>query len=297
MSFTTITEDIHYYDSAVNIGYVKKGSTGLLIDAGIDRSAAKKVMKEIEEKNWPLTHLFITHAHADHYGGAAFVRNKYKVETWAPPLEAAIMEHPVIEPLYLHGGNDPLPEMRNKFLEGPPVTIDMLREEGEVRIGDIHANVFILPGHSYRQAGLVIDGILFAADSYFGVDYLHKHKIPYITDAHLQLETLNRLLDMEVSGAVPGHGEFENNFRDTVKENIKYHQEAMDWVEGFIKEEEEVSHETLVAAMCEAYDVSVTKMPAWMLYRTAVTAYINGLLRNEKISGYLKDYRWTFSIL
>ncbi|WP_347861161.1 hypothetical protein U0355_10770 [Salimicrobium sp. PL1-032A] len=53
MSLTEITEGISYFDSAVNIGYVRKGETGLLIDSGIDKQAVKKIVKIIEEKNWP----------------------------------------------------------------------------------------------------------------------------------------------------------------------------------------------------------------------------------------------------
>ncbi|WP_347862910.1 MBL fold metallo-hydrolase [Salimicrobium sp. PL1-032A] len=243
-----------------------------------------------------LSHLFITHAHADHYGGAAFVREKYSLETWAPSLEAAVMENPVLEPLYLHGGNDPLPEMRNKFLEGQPVQIDRIAEETTEYIGDIPVKIHIFPGHSYRQAAIEVNGILFAADSYFGSEYLYKHKIPYITDVSYQLETLNRLLEIEVSGAVPGHGKFEHTYVSTVKENIDYHKDIMDWIEAFIRTNKEVSHETLVSAMCNAYGVTVTHLSAWMLYRTAVTAYVNGLIREGRICHYLKDFRWTFCI-
>ncbi|SIS47900.1 MBL fold metallo-hydrolase [Salimicrobium flavidum] len=296
MSFKNIAEGIYYFDGAVNIGYVHKGTTGLLIDAGIDRSAVKKVIRYIEDNGMPLTHLFISHAHADHYGGAAFVREKYEVETWAPALESAIIENPVLEPLYLFGGNDPFPDVRNKFLEGPPVTIDIVVEEGTVHIGDIEAEVTILPGHSYRQATLTIDGVLFAADAYFGTEYLHKHRIPYITDASIQIDTLRKLLNVDAKGAIPGHGTYEEDYSSTVEKNIEYHEKLLTWVKSFIQENGEVSHEELVSAMCTAYEVEVTKIPAWLLYRTAVTAYVNGLIREGIVRSFLKDYKLTFAL-
>ncbi|KHE72060.1 MBL fold metallo-hydrolase, partial [Halobacillus sp. BBL2006] len=69
MSFQQLNASCYYYQSSVNIGYVHSGDTGLLIDAGIDKSSIKKVLKELNKKELPLTHLFITHAHSDHYGG------------------------------------------------------------------------------------------------------------------------------------------------------------------------------------------------------------------------------------
>ncbi|MBH0228817.1 MBL fold metallo-hydrolase [Halobacillus yeomjeoni] len=295
MSFKKIKENCYYYHSSVNIGYIQEGENGLLIDAGIDRSAVKKVLRELESRELPLTHLFITHAHADHYGGASYIQDSYSVHTMAPPFEEAILRNPMLEPLYLFGGNDPVEELDNKFLRGEAIHIDEVIEEGKVSIGSMEAEVFVLPGHSYQQAALMINGILYAGDSYFSNETLTKHKIPFITDVAKTLNSLNRLLSMDYEGAVPGHGVFESDPTETINQNITYHTSLMDWLEDYLSNYSEgVSHEQVVSDMCQAYNVQASGLGHWLLYRTAVTAYLLGLKKDQHVYDKIADFRWTF---
>ncbi|MCP3026656.1 MBL fold metallo-hydrolase [Halobacillus sp. A5] len=292
MTFHQINEHCFYYNSAVNIGYVTDGLTGLLIDTGIDRSAVKKVEKELQNLGLPLTHLFITHAHADHYGGAAYLQKNYNLHTCAPPLEAAILENPSLEPLYLFGGNDPLPELHNKFLEAPAMQVDEIIKEGELSIGTIPVRAISTPGHSCQQMCLLIYETLYAGDAYFSTEQLHKHKVPYITDASQTIESLNKLLQVSCSGAIPGHGTYEENFQDTVQANIEYHEQLLMWLEEVLKKE--MTQEEVVREMCRGFEVRTPQLSQWLLYRTAVTAYLIGLIKREKITHDVSDFAWTF---
>ncbi|RWZ55117.1 MBL fold metallo-hydrolase [Halobacillus fulvus] len=296
MSFEQLNSHCYFYKSSVNIGYVHQGAHGLLIDAGIDRSSVKKVLKELKKRELPLTHMIITHAHADHYGGAQYVQENFDVHTTAPFMEEAILRYPQLEPLYLLGGNNPLPELQNKFLQGPPVQIDRVIEEGSVSFGEIHANTYLLPGHSYHQLAMNVHGILFAADAYFGEAMLSKHKIPYITDAGLTIRSLDKLKSIDHEGAVPGHGDFEKDPTSTIDANLAYHKDLLNWLVAYIRLNQEggVSHEQVISAMCQEYGVENTQLSQWLLYRTAVTAYLITLKKEGKISDQIIDNRWTF---
>ncbi|WP_079480606.1 MBL fold metallo-hydrolase [Halobacillus salinus] len=294
MSFQQIQNDCYYYHSSVNIGYVKSGSYGMLIDAGLDKSSIKKVLKELESHELPLTHLFITHAHSDHYGGAKYIQDQYSVHTIAPVLEEAILRYPSIEPLYLFGGNDPIDELQNKFLQGPPVRIDEVITETTFQFGDKTCDTFLLPGHSYHQLALRVDGILFAADSYFSEETLKKHKIPFLTDAHLALRSLERLATIDCEIAVPGHGEQEEDPSSTISANISCHKEIMEWIHEYVVNHELISHEQLVSEVCNHYKVKASQLSQWLLYRTAVSGYLVGLLKEGKLEQSIEDNRWVF---
>ncbi|ARI77996.1 MBL fold metallo-hydrolase [Halobacillus mangrovi] len=294
MSFQQLNATCYYFQSSVNIGYVQSGTTGLLIDAGIDKSSIKKVLKELKDRELPLTHLFITHAHADHYGGAAYIQENYEVYTYAPTFEEAILRNPKLEPLYLFGGNDPVQELRNKFLEGESIRIDEVISEGSLQAGEIEGEILLFPGHSYHQLALKVNGILYAADSYFGEDALRKHIIPYITDTDLTIKSLEKLLSIEIEGAVPGHGPFEENPSKTIQQNIDVHARLLDWLENYIIQNEGVSHESVVAAMCDHYEVNTPQLSQWLLYRTAVTAYLIALKKDQRIQDDIAGHRWVF---
>lgn len=298
MEFQTYVKDCHGFSGAVNIGYVRNNDQGLLIDAGIDKSTMKKVIKRLEQDDLPLTHLFITHAHADHYGGAHYLQQQKSIYTIAPILEEAILRNPILEPLYLFAGNDPLPELRNKFLEGNPIQVNQVIDEGHHQVGEFNFETLLLPGHSYHQLALKIEGVLYAGDSYFGADQLEKHKIPYITDADLTIKSLLRLKEIHCIGAIPGHGEFEIEFHETIDANIRYHENLLTWLDEEIsKYPNGISHETIVANMCEYYQVNAKQLSQWLLFRTAITSYLVCLIKQGKITHDVKQGKWMFCSL
>ncbi len=294
LEFKQINDHGYYFEGAVNIGYVHHGDEGLLIDAGIDKSSIRKVLRTLEERGLPITHLFITHAHSDHYGGAHVVQKEKKVHVIAPKFEKAILENPMLEPLYLFGGNDPLPELRNKFLEGKPIVVQETIDEGKYCFNSFEMECYILPGHSYYQAGLVIDNILYAGDAYFSVEQLQKHKIPFITDAHATIKSLKRLTQIDALGGVPGHGIFEIDFQETVQKNMEYHVMLLEEMHRYIASKKTVTHEELVHYFCSHFQVNTTQLSQFLLFRTAVTAYAIGLIKEKKITQKIENYRWTF---
>lgn len=285
MNLNSINDCCYYFQGTVNIGFIRSGKYGLLIDAGIDKATMKKVLKILKENELSVTHLFITHAHADHYGGAAYLQKTENVYTFAPPIESAILRNPILEPLYLFQGNMPLPEMRNKFLEGEPIVVDEEVEEGYHKFGDKEFQCMALPGHSINQFGLLIDGVLYAADAYFSEGQLYKHKIPFIVDAKDTLKSLEFIHSLECVGALPGHGLYETSFQGTVAANITYHLEILNSIQTLIEEQKEqgITHEDLVSLVCKNRSVELKNISMWMLFRTAITSYVTYLVAEEKV--------------
>ena len=58
--------------------------------------------------NVELAAVIVTHAHADHFGGAGEVKKRTGAPVLAPAFEAAVVENPVLEPVYLFTGAQPL---------------------------------------------------------------------------------------------------------------------------------------------------------------------------------------------
>lgn len=257
----------------------------MLIDAGLEEQAMKKVLKTLKSKELPITHLFITHAHADHYGGAAYLQKQQKVYTIAPKLEAAILQEPMLEPLYLFHGVNPIQEWRSKFLEGKPIKVDAIIEEaGEVTVGESTFQTVDLPGHSYHQFGVIVEDVLFAADAYFGVEILHKHGIPYIVDAKQTMESLEKIKKLPCAGAVPGHGSYEKDFIATIDENLQVHHDIENLLYTLVNQEEDgISIEQLVTKACTEKGLTIRNVPSFMLFRTAVTAYLTKLIQEGRV--------------
>ncbi|MFS0644584.1 MBL fold metallo-hydrolase [Siminovitchia sp. 179-K 8D1 HS] len=297
MEFISVSEHCHYFKSAVNIGYVFKDGKGMLIDAGLEKSTAKKVLKHLIKKELPIHYLILTHAHADHYGGAAYIKKEARAEVFAPPLEAAIMENPLLEPIYLWNGAYPIKTLRNKFLEGEPVQVDGLLDFGEQSIGPFQIKAIHLPGHSYGQCGVLIEDIFYAADSYFGVEVLRKHKVPFIVDANAAIASLEKVLRLSCSGFVPGHGEFEKDPAHTIRANMECHYNVKEFIFDQINHVPSgVSLDTLQQEMFGHFGLAAGEPGQWLLYRTSFTAYISSLIEDGKAGLIVKDNKlWLLS--
>ncbi|TMU88046.1 MBL fold metallo-hydrolase [Bacillus sp. BHET2] len=290
MKLKKFTEHCFAFTGAVTIGYCVKDGKGLLIDSGLDASTSKKVTRILTQEGLPLNYCVVTHAHADHFGGAHYLKEKFGIPLFAPKVEKAIMENPLLEPIYLFNGSMPINDLRNKFLEGKAV--DMVEEirTGECRVGPFSLEVIDLPGHSYGQVGILVDEILFAADSYFGLEVLKKHIIPFIVDADQTLESLEKLLHISCKGAIPGHGEFEENIHRTVKENIELHKVRLNSLLKLVTlNPGGKSLEQILKEYLDLHNIIVSNIGQWLLFRTSVTAYLTSLERSKLLSFTIQD--------
>lgn len=297
MELIQLNHYCYYFHGPVNVGYINQGSSGVLIDTGIDEQVMKKILKKLKERSLPITHLFITHAHADHYGGAQYLQSQRNVITYAPSIEASILRSPVLEPMYLLQGNRPLDEMRNKFLEAPAITVDQVVSEGLVLIGSIEAELVALPGHSVNQMGIKVENILYATDSYFGPEQLAKHRIPFIIDADAALATIEKLLTMSGVGMVPGHGEYEENPAQTLIENYDHHVSIVTTMYDILQNYPYgCTFETFMKEMCIRWKISLPSLSIWTLYRTAIFSYLIKGIEDDRITVDIRDYNPSFSL-
>jgi glyoxylase-like metal-dependent hydrolase (beta-lactamase superfamily II) len=291
-----IANGIFYFPGAVNMVYVRREDTGIIIDGGLEEARMKKVVKEIEGSNGPINHIILTHAHADHFGGVAWLQKNYNVRVYAPIIEASIMESPVLEPIYLFGGVYPVDELRNKFLEAPPIYVDERIDEGTFKIEGISLSFHLLPGHSYHQLGVGVEGtFLYAADSYFSEQVVEKHGVPFIVDAKATLESINKLRSLAYDYYLPGHGEVEENIKHTLDVNQNRHEEILAIIDTFVQDEEQVTLEEIMVHVLQHYRLESKHLAAWLLYRTAILGYIRCLLVEQILSYQLIKNQLLFS--
>ena len=106
------------FPAAVNSLVLVQDSGVLLVDTGLDDSHARKLLRALEAQQLAPTAILNTHSHADHHGGNVTVMKKFPgLPIFAPPLEAAIINYPLLEPIYLYGAHPPK-ALQGKFFAG-----------------------------------------------------------------------------------------------------------------------------------------------------------------------------------
>ena len=297
-----------------NMGLIVRDGKGLLIDTGLDKDAARRALRTAEEMGVTLAAVFITHAHADHFGGAHFLQRRLEVPLYAPALEAAMMEHPIIEPLYLFGGAVPIGDLRHKFTLAKSCRIDHVVRPGvgtetypgvgaetypgvgaetyPYEIGPFRVEIVGLPGHALNQVGVAVGDVLFCADAVFPAETLQKHKVTFCVDLDATLATLERLPTLPYTCFAPGHGPAYaagEEIAQICAANRKRLEEIRALVYAALEEPQETP--ALVQRVADHFGLSLTTATAYFLTRTTILAALSSLERAGGVEAVMRDNR------
>ena len=279
MELKKINESVSYIPNPSNIGVIQKGSECILIDTGLDSETGKKILKVLGQNQLRVKAIINTHAHADHFGGNKIIKEQTNCLTYAPKIEAGIIENPILEPLTLFSGANPINELKNKFLMAQPCKVDHIIEENELKIGDFLLKFVPLPGHSINQTGIVFEETLFCADSFFSEETIQKHKIPFFTDIEETKKTLNFLKETKYKIYIPSHLKPQTNPINIIDKNLQ----AIEEINTAILEilEEEKGTEQALKLLCDKMEIKIGTVQQYHLLKTVLLAHLEYLYNSQ----------------
>ncbi len=262
------------------MGLIIRDDQALLIDAGLDADAGRRALRVIEGHGAELAAIVVTHAHADHYGGARFLQERVRARLYAPDLEAAMMEHPIIEPLYLFGGAAPIDALRQKFTLAEPCEVTETIGPGPFQVGPFRLDVVPLPGHAMNQIGVGIGAdhpVLFCADAVFPQETIDKHKVLFCVDFDQTLDTIKKLPDQPYDSFAPGHGPIYDStgMRAICEANRHRLEEIRETVYAELAAPQDTP--ALVQAVARRFSLKIAGPTAYFLTRTPVLSALSSL--------------------
>lgn len=277
MDIIQLTDGAYHLRGGSNAGLVVRNGQAILIDTGLDRDTAKKILRHVDALKATLTAVIITHAHADHFGGAATIRARTGAKVYAPSLEAAVVENPLLEPLYLFSGALPPAELRHKFTLAEACPVDELLAPGPLLLGDITLEVIPAPGHAPNQMMVAGGGACFVADAVFAPDVLAKHGIPFMVDMDAWLRTLDEVaqLDGKYAAFVPGHGPAVPVISEWARQNADRLREIRALVSEAIGQTGDLSG--VIQFCADRLGMAIPNLTIYLLTQTAVLACIASL--------------------
>lgn len=275
----------YYIQSPAKIGVVETSDGHVvLIDSGNDKEAGRKVRQHLDRQGWTLDAIYNTHSNADHIGGNAYLAKQTGCALYAPGIEAAFTQHPILEPALLYGGY-PMKALRHKFLlaqesDAQPLTPEHLPAGFEL---------IPLPGHFFDMVGLrTPDDVVFLADCLSSQATLDKYQISYVYDVAAYLDTLERVKEMQAALFVPAHAEATDNIAPLAQYNI----DKVNEIAGHILDFCAAPHtfEEVLQHLFTSYDLAMT-FEQYALVGSTVRNYLSWLLDSERLSATFTNNR------
>jgi len=271
-------ERTFYLPRAVNVGLVRTPDDGaILIDTGQDKDYGRAIRKACQAAGLTPTAIINTHSHADHYGGNDYVVRQFATPVYAPPLEAAIIQNPYLEPMYLFGGGKPLRELTGKWLMGRPSPVDHLLEAGQtMSIAGVEVRIHATPGHSPGHVSIGVDDVLFCADALFGPATLQKYGAPFTHDVGQQIASLETVRRTGYRVYLPAHGDPVDDVHELAEANLAAIEQTLDAVRTAIASAADTS--TVARRVVEVLGRPPTGIPQFFLFQSLVMAYLSYLV-------------------
>jgi metallo-beta-lactamase class B len=147
---TKLFDNLYIIGRTGTAAYAITTSAGIiLIDAGYQNDVEPILlegMKKLSLDPAQIKMIVITHGHADHFGGAAYLQEHYGARVYVSQPDWDLMERPPVG----RGGKAP---------KGPPPALpkhDMVIAEGQpIVLGDEKITAVAIPGHTPGSMGLI----------------------------------------------------------------------------------------------------------------------------------------------
>lgn len=274
-----------YIDCPAKIGIYQQSDTEVyLIDGGSDKDAGRKVKKVLDEKGWKLKGIINTHSNADHIGGNQYLQRQYGCKIFAPGMEAAFINFPLLEPSLLYGGHPPK-ALCHKFLMAAE------SECSDISDPDFPAELQIisLPGHFLQMIGILTpDGTAFVADCVSSAATLDKYKVSFIYDVAEYLKTLDYIEKYEAKRFVPSHADVCESMAELAEINRRCVHEVADKLLEICAEK--LCFEDILKKVFDTYSLNMN-FQQHALVGSTVRSYLAWLLNEGRVDALFEDNR------
>ncbi|MBV9228080.1 MAG: MBL fold metallo-hydrolase [Chloroflexi bacterium] len=294
MELIQLHEHTWVIQGGANIGVIAHEGRCLIIDSGMDKDIGRDILNQVKKLGLTPTALLITHAHADHFGGAHYLVRQTGLKVYATRVEASVMAGPILEPLYLFSGAQPPRELQHKFLLAKPCLADVILTGNETSVDQVPVRVISLPGHSSEQVGVSFGDTLFVGDAFLTPDILDKHRIPFYTDIHQGLSTLNTLKTQIASFAhiVAGHGEIYTSTAragQAIAYTIERLEDILNNIRAALAYGMPRAAAVLFSEVATTQGVDVQALPQYVLCNTTVQSALSTLYTRGEIQPVFQD--------
>ncbi len=263
----------------------------IMLDSGWKRGERKGIDALLERNNFRVVAIICTHAHIDHIGNNAYLKEKYKCIIAMPAYEALICSSAVNLKLYY--STQTLSEVTEHFGHMVCKTdIMILDTEDSVSVRGIQFKILHTPGHSPAHICITTpDDATYVGDSLISYEVMKGAKMPYAYILSEDLKSKLKLYDLKCSKYVVAHKGMYDDITELISDNINFYKSraarVCDAIYGAM------TMEDIFKAVIKKFNIHVNSRYRYAVIERMLLSYVEylnetGIIELKMDDGFLK---------
>ena len=266
----------------------------IMLDSGWAKGEREGIDEILEKNNLVVVGIICTHAHVDHVGNNAYLKEKYNCIIAMPAYEALICSSTMNLKLYYN--SQTLSEVTEHFGHMVCKTDIMIFDNQDIIfVHGIEFKIIHTPGHSPAHICIITpDDVAYLGDSLISYEVMRGAKMPYAFILSEDLKSKLKLYDLKCSRYVVAHKGMFDDITKLITDNIEFYKNRAIRVCDVI--DVAMTRDDILNAVIKKFNIHVNSKYKYTMIERMLGSYVEylnetGMLVLNMNEGFLKYSR------
>ena len=263
----------------------------IMLDTGWKKGEREGIEEVLERNNFKVRAILNSHAHIDHIGNNAYLKNKYNSIIAMSAYEAIICSSEVNLKVYY--GSQTLKEVKEHYGHMVCKTDIIIDEnQDEVSICGVNFRIIHTPGHSPAHiCSITPDDVAYMGDALISYEVMEGAKMPYAYILSEDMKSKAKIYDLNCSKYIVAHKGMYDDITKLIDDNIDFYESRAMKIYEVI--DGAMTMEDIMKAVIKRFNIHVNSIYKYYFIERMLKSYVDYLYEIEKLNlimenGFLK---------
>lgn len=263
----------------------------IMLDTGWKKGEREGIEEVLESNNFKVRAIINSHAHIDHIGNNAYLKNKYNAIIAMSAYESIICSSEVNLKVYY--GSQTLKEVKEHYGHMVCKTdIKIDENQDEVLICEVNFRIIHTPGHSPAHICIITpDDVAYMGDALISYEVMEGAKMPNAYILSEDMKSKAKIYDLNCSKYIVAHKGIYDDITKLIDDNIDFYESRAMRIYEVI--DGNMTMQDIMKAVIKRFDIHINSVYKYYFIERMLKSYVDYLYEIEKIklimeNGFLK---------
>lgn len=263
----------------------------IMLDSGWAKRERVGINNLLDKNKFKVVGILCTHAHIDHIGNNAFLKEKYNCIIAMPAYEALVCSS--IINLKVYYNTQTLSDVAENFGHMVCKTDIMIWDnQDDIYVCGIKFKILHTPGHSPAHICITTpDDVAYLGDTLISYEVMRGAKMPYAYILSEDLKSKLKLYDLKCSMYVVAHKGIYDNITKLITDNISFYKDRAIRISTII--DGDMTMEDILTGVIKKFNININNRYRYTVIERMLRSYVEyldetGIIKLNMNDGVLK---------